>query len=96
MLPPSPPKRSRTDDRQHEVSRLPMLAEGITLSEQIDLPGAASTTRRTKVPNICTLRAPDGPRGVMTAHRGWLVAYFIRERQAASVCVRRRGAFLER
>ena len=57
------------------------------MSEQIDLPGAASTTRRTKVPNICTLRAPDGTRGVMTAHRGWLVAYFFRE---ASRRLRRR------
>ena len=28
MLPPIPPKLSRTDDRQHEISRLPMLAEG--------------------------------------------------------------------
>jgi hypothetical protein len=46
MLPPSPPKLCRTDDRHHEISRLPMLAEGITLSEQVDLPGAGSATRR--------------------------------------------------
>jgi hypothetical protein len=28
MLPPSPPKLSRTDNRRHEISRLPMLAKG--------------------------------------------------------------------
>jgi len=70
------------------------LLKEITLSEQIDLPGAAATTRRPKVFTICTLRAPNGPRGVMTAHRGTLVAYFIMEKQAASVCVSRRGPFL--
>ena len=60
MLPPSPPKLSRTDDRQHEISRLPMLAEGITLSAQIDLPGAASATRRTRSDLLPTGPAQSG------------------------------------
>jgi hypothetical protein len=47
MLPPSPPELSRTDDRHREPSRLTVLAEGVSSSEQIDLPGAASATRRT-------------------------------------------------
>jgi hypothetical protein len=62
MLPPSPPKLSRTDDRQPEISRLPMLAEGITLSAQVDLPGAASTTRRTRSDLLRTGPAQSGLR----------------------------------